>query len=106
MVTAIETQPGTDPDRAPFTTALRTAQDLLINAEGVLEDQPIDLLGRIGRAVLTDLTPPRRPRASVRKVKSPLSRWNKADPHRPRSTTNITTIKIESTQPSTNGAEP
>ncbi|MGH3288501.1 MAG: hypothetical protein ACRDPD_28105, partial [Streptosporangiaceae bacterium] len=38
------------------------------------------LTGRIGRAVLDDLLPPRRPRVSVRKVKSPLSRWNKADP--------------------------
>jgi hypothetical protein len=106
MATAIETLPGADPDRAPFTTALRTAQDLLVNAEGVLDDQPIDLLGRIGRAVLADLAPPRRPRVSVRKVKSPLSRWNKADPHRPHTSTKITTIKIESTQPSTNSAGP
>jgi hypothetical protein len=106
MVTAIETLPGADPDRAPFTTALHTAQNLLANAEGVLEDQPIDLLGRIGREVLAGLAPPRRPRASVRKVKSPLSRWNKADPHRPHTSTKITTIKIESTQPSTNSAGP
>jgi Insertion element 4 transposase N-terminal/Transposase DDE domain len=97
MVTAIETLPGADPDRAPFTTALRTAQDLLINADGILDDEPIDLLGRIGRAVLADLAPPRRPRVSVRKVKSPLSRWNKADPHRPRSSTPITNIKITCT---------
>jgi hypothetical protein len=39
--------------------------------------------GRIGRAVLDGLLAPRRPRVSVRKVKSPLSRWNKADPRRP-----------------------
>lgn len=106
MVTAIETLPGADPDRGPFTTALRTAQDLLVNAEGILDDEPIDLTGRIGRAVLADLAPPRRPRVSVRKVKSPLSRWNKADPHRPRTSTKITNIKITSMQPSTNAAGP
>jgi hypothetical protein len=32
MVTAIESRPGIDPDRASFTTALETAKDLLINA--------------------------------------------------------------------------
>jgi len=106
MVTAIESLPGADPDRGGFTTALHTAQDLLVNAENILEDQPIDLIGDIGRAVLADLAPPRRPRVSVRKVKSPLSRWNKADPHRPHTSTKITTIKIHSTQPSTTSAEP
>ena len=40
------------------------------------------LTGRIGRAVLDDLLLPRQPRVSVRQVKSPLSRWNKADPYR------------------------
>jgi hypothetical protein len=106
MVTAIETLPGADPDRAGFTTALTTAQDLLIKAEGILEDTSIDLVGDIGRAVLADLAPPRRPRVSVRKIKSPLSRWNKADPHRPRTSTKITSIKIASTEPSTNNAGP
>jgi Insertion element 4 transposase N-terminal/Transposase DDE domain len=107
MVTAIETVPGLDPDRASFTTALNTAQNLLINAQNVLPDRPTDLIGDIGRAVLTDLAPPRRPRTSVRKIKSPLSRWNKADPHRPRSSTPITNIKITSTgQPLTTRAGP
>jgi hypothetical protein len=106
MLTAIETTPGADPDRAGFTTALRTAQDLLVKAEGVVEDGPIDLVGDIGRAVLADLAPPRRPRVSVRKVKSPLSRWNKADPHRPRTSTKITNITITSTRPSTTGPGP
>lgn len=94
MVIAVETVPGLDPDRASFTTALNTAQNLLVNAHNVLADKPTDLIGDIGRAVLTDMAPPRRPRTSVRKIKSPLSRWNKADPHRPRSSTPITDIKI------------
>jgi hypothetical protein len=60
MVTAIDAVPGTDPDRASFTTA-----------------------GDIGRAVLADLLPPRRPRISARKVKSPLARYANKDPYRP-----------------------
>ena len=81
MVTAVESRPGLDPDRASFTTALETAKDLLVTATNPTNDT--DLVGSIGRAVLTDLLPPRRPRTSVRKVKSPLSRYNKKDPYRP-----------------------
>jgi hypothetical protein len=60
MVTAIETVPGADPDRAGFTTALQTAIQTLIQADGVLtsHDGPA---GRIGRAVLNSLLPPRLP---------------------------------------------
>jgi hypothetical protein len=59
------------------------------------------LTGRIGRAVLDGLLPPRRPRVSVRKVKSPLSRWNKADPHRPRHSTPVTARTITVSNPDT-----
>jgi Transposase DDE domain len=93
MVTAVESQPGTDPDRAGFTTALETAKDLLIKAENII-DNPTDPIGEIGRAVLADLLPPRRPRVSTRKVKSPLSRYNKKDPHRPERSTPITALTI------------
>jgi Insertion element 4 transposase N-terminal/Transposase DDE domain len=94
MVTAVESAPGTDPDRADFTLAQQTATNLLINAEGVITGEPIDPIGNIGRAILAALHRPRRPRTSVRKVKSPLSRYNKADPHRPRHSTKITAIHI------------
>jgi hypothetical protein len=93
MVTAVETVPGTDPDRASFTTALEAAKDLLVRAENVITDD-IDLVGDIGRAVLDDLLPPRRPRTSVRKVKSPLSRYNKKDPYRPERSTPIVALGI------------
>jgi hypothetical protein len=73
MVTAAETIPGTDPDRASFTIALETARDTVTAAAGVVTDDA-SLTGRIGRAVLGGLLPPRRPRVSARKVKSPLSR--------------------------------
>ena len=108
MVTAVESVPGTGPDRASFTIALQTAIDTVTGADGVI---PCDgLTGRIGRAVLDGLLPPRRPRVSVRKVKSPLSRWNKADPHRPARSTPVTTMGItvcshQANQPATHGRQ-
>ena len=100
MVTAVETIPGTDPDRASFTTALQTAIDTVTAADGVITSDAHDP-GRIGRAILHDLLPPRRPRVSVRKVKSPLSRWNKADPHRPARSTAVTAMDITVHRPQT-----
>jgi hypothetical protein len=93
MVTAVESHPGTDPDRASFTIALSAAQNLLVNAANIITDD-VDLVGDIGTAVLADLLPPRRPRTSVRKAKSPLSRYNKKDPHRPERSTSITALDI------------
>ncbi len=98
MVTAVETMPGTDPDRAGFTTALQTATQTLIQADGVLASHA-SLAGRIGRAVLNNLLPPRRPRVSARKIKSPLSRWNNTDPHRPARSTPITSLTITVSRP-------
>ncbi len=100
MVTAVESVPDTDPDRASFTTALHTATDTLTAADGVITDDTTGP-GRIGHAVLATLLPPRRPRISVRKVKSPLSRWNKADPHRPTRSTPMTTLTITIHAPDT-----
>jgi hypothetical protein len=98
MVDAVEAVPGTDPDRASFTTALETAKDLLVRAENVITDDA-GRVGRIGRAVLRDLHPPRRPRTSVRKVKSPLSRYNKKDPYRPERSTPITSLAVTISDP-------
>jgi hypothetical protein len=92
MTTAAESVPGTDPDRASFTIALQTAIDTVTTADGIIPGTSGH--GRIGRAVLAGLLAPRRPRVSVRKVKSPLSRWNKADPHRPARSTPITAISL------------
>ena len=93
MVDAVESVPGTDPDRASFSVALETALDTITAAEAVITDDH-NTPGHIGRAILATLLPPRRPRTSVRKVKSPLSRWNKADPHRPTRSTPITDLDI------------
>ena len=100
MVTAAETVPGTDPDRASFTIALEAAKETLTQASGVITTGA-SLTGRIGRAVLAGLLEPRRPRVSVRKVKSPLSRWNKADPHRPARSTQVTALTVRVGSPGT-----
>ena len=91
IVTAVEHPGGIDPDRASFTIALTTAQNLLANASNILDDTT-DLPGQIGKAVLAEPAPPRRLRVSARKVKSALSRYNKADPHRPARSTKIANL--------------
>jgi hypothetical protein len=69
------TAPGTDPDRASFTTALHAARDQVIQAAGVIAGETIDLAGTIGRHVLDNLLPARRLRLSPRAIKRPLSRY-------------------------------
>ena len=88
---AIQSVPGTDPDRASYQAAVETAQNLVTTA-GNITDPAGDLPGDIGRAVLANLHGPRRPRVCARKVKSPLSRWNKHPDGKPRTTCRITGI--------------
>jgi transposase IS4-like protein/DDE family transposase len=94
MVTAVETRPGTNPDRASFTTAREAAREELVAARGVCPTGPADLLGAIGRAVLATLLPARRPRYSARKVKCATSRYLHRDDGRPAAPTAITAIDI------------
>ena len=93
MVTAVESRPATDPDRASFTTALQAARDQLVSAAGIVPDHP-DILGVIGRAVLSTLLPPRRARWSARRVKNATSRYLNRDDGRPALPTTITAIDI------------
>ena len=94
MVTAVETRPGTDPDRASFTTAMEAAKDELTTARGICPDGPADLPGAIGRAVLATLLPARRLRYSARKVKCATSRYLNRDDGRPARPAAITAIDI------------
>lgn len=66
---------GTDPDRCSFSIALNTARDQIVQAQGVIADTVIDLVGTIGHAVLGTLMPARRTRLGPRAVKRPLSRY-------------------------------
>jgi hypothetical protein len=88
---AVQTVPGTDPDRASYQIAVETAQLTVTGARGILPATP-DLAGEIGRAVLASLHGPRRPRVCARKVKSPLSRWNKNPPGKPSASLKITSV--------------
>ena len=99
MVTAVETRPGTDPDRASFTTALETARQELTAARGICPTGPADLTGAIGRAVLATLLPARRPRYSARKVKCATSRYQDRGDTRPHTVTTITAIRVTITTP-------
>ena len=99
MVDAVETRPGTDPDRASFTTAMETAREELTAARGICPDGPADLPGVIGRAVLATLLPARRPRYSARKVKCATSRYLNRDDGRPALPATITAIDIAITHP-------
>jgi hypothetical protein len=91
MTDAIETQPGTDPDRASFTSALEAARDQLTAAAGICHaGQP----SVIGRAVLATLLPARRPRYSARVVKCATSRYHENDDSRPRLPAVITAIDV------------
>ncbi len=88
---AVTTVPGLDPDRASYQIAVQTAADLVTSASNIITQTP-DLAGGIGRAVLASLHGPRRPRVCARKVKSPLSRWNKHPPGKPRKNLRVTRI--------------
>jgi Insertion element 4 transposase N-terminal/Transposase DDE domain len=74
MADATRTSPGIPDDRAGFTIALNTARDQIIHAAGIIADTTIDLIGRIGRAVLANPLPARRDRSSPRIVKRAISK--------------------------------
>ena len=88
---AVQTVPGTDPDRASYQIAVETAQLTVTGARNIITGTA-DLAGDIGRAVLASLHGPRRPRVCARKVKSPLSRWNKNPPGKPSANLRITSL--------------
>jgi hypothetical protein len=100
MADAALTCPGLDPDRCSFSTAWHSARDSVVLAENIAP-QVVDLRGRIGRAVLAAPLPARRARYSARKVKSPISRYHRAEPDRPLTCTNVTHIEIMICAPAT-----
>jgi hypothetical protein len=92
MADATGGQPGLQADRASFTVALHAARDQVIHAAGVIAETTIDLVGKIGQAVLADLLPPRRDRRSPRVVKRAISKHRaKGDIDRTNHKTTIST---------------
>nr|WP_274522771.1 transposase [Saccharothrix sp. ALI-22-I] len=69
MADATMNHPTISPDRAGFTITLQTARDQIVRAAGVIAATTVDLVGRIGRAVLADPLPPRRSRVGPPVVK-------------------------------------
>jgi Insertion element 4 transposase N-terminal/Transposase DDE domain len=106
MVEAIEARPGTDPDRASFTTALEAARDQLTAAHGICPSGPPAGPGTIGRMVLATLLPARRPRYSSRTIKCSTSRYHERDASRPQTPAAITAIDIAVRTPALSTATP
>jgi hypothetical protein len=103
MADATNTDPHIDPDRAGFSTALNAARDQVIQAAGVIADTNIDLIGRIGQAVLDNLLPDRRLRINARTVKRAISKYNARGPLIDR-TTYKATIAIDVLTPANSTA--
>ncbi|MEU5307071.1 hypothetical protein ACH4YO_42455 [Streptomyces noursei] len=96
MVDAVESVPGTDPDRASFTVALQATRDQVINASGIIPATAAPRAEAIGKAVMSNLLPPRRARLSARKVKCPVSRYPvEQNEKRPARSQNIVAIAID-----------
>ncbi|MEU1276519.1 IS4 family transposase [Streptomyces sp. NPDC005799] len=92
MVDAVESRPGTNPDRASFTIALHAVREQLVAAEGILS--PADVSGGVTGAVLTGLLPLRRARTSARLVKCPISQYTVAGQSRPKNSQRITAESV------------
>lgn len=74
MADATATDPAVEDERAGFSVALHAARDQIVHAAGVVATGAVDLVGKIGRAVLADLLPPRRVRVCPRVVKRAISK--------------------------------
>lgn len=74
MADATAARPDIPPDRAGFTVALHTARDQVVHAAGIVTGTTVDLIGRIGHAVLNHLLPARRSRSCPRVVKRAISK--------------------------------
>jgi hypothetical protein len=81
MVDATDSRPGTDPDRASFTTALNTARNQVTQAAGIITGTVIDLVGVIGADVLHNLLPDRRIRTKTRMIKRSNSKYQARGPN-------------------------
>ncbi|MGW5940582.1 hypothetical protein ACWIG3_23100 [Streptomyces celluloflavus] len=92
-VDAAESVPGTDSDRCGFTIALQGGRDQVIQAADVVTTtvEPVGLIGAGSR----------RPRASSRKVKSPMSRYSgRHDDGRPDTSRTVTHLDVTILEPS------
>lgn len=80
MTDAILDRSDIQPDRLSFTTALHTARDQIIQTAEHIAEVTVDLVGRIGAAVITDLMPARRVRTRSRVIKRAISKYRAKGP--------------------------
>lgn len=72
---------GIDPDRGSFAIAFHAARDQLVLAAGVITESVVDLVGVIGRRVITEPLPKRRLRVCPRIVKRAISKYQARGPN-------------------------
>jgi hypothetical protein len=97
MTDAVLHRPDIDPDRTCFTIALNAARDQIIKATSIINNTHIDLVGRIGTAVLNALLPARRDRTRPRVKKRAINSKYRAVGHDLDHRTHKTTIQIAAT---------
>lgn len=97
MNDAVLHRPDIDPDRAAFTIALTTARDQIVRAAGIIAHTQIDLVGRIGAALLDGLLPTRRSRTRHRVKKRAINSKYRAVGRDIDHRTHPTTIQVEHT---------
>jgi hypothetical protein len=91
-------RPDIDPDRASFTIALHTAREQITtrhSARPPTSSNTVDLIGKIGAAILAALLPTRRSRTRPRVIKRAISKYRAKGQHIDRRTYPATvTVKI------------
>lgn len=87
-------RPDISPDRLSFTVAVHAARDQVTYAATEIADTTIDLIGRIGTAVLNQPLPARRSRSSPRVVKRAISKHRAKGPTDRTNYTTTITIEI------------
>ncbi len=75
MTNATLQHSGVDPDRLSFSIGLSTARELVIQARGIMTGAVIELVGRIGAAVLAEQMPACRIRTRPRVIKRAISKY-------------------------------
>lgn len=87
-------RPDISPDRLSFTVALHAARDQVLDAAAAIADTTVDLIGRIGAAVLNQPLPNRRSRSSPRVVKRAISKHRAKGPTDRTNYTTTITVEI------------
>ena len=92
---AVQSVPGTGPDRASYQVAIETAQNLVITAQNITSPGG-DLIchGDIGRAVLASLHAPGGPASAPARSSPRFSRWNRHPDGKPRANYRTTSITV------------